>query len=199
MWLSDFRVVLPDTVLERASVRLESGFIAEIVEGPRAGLDGESLDGRGLTLMPGIVDLHGDMLERELEPRPGTLFPVEIALQELDKRLISNGITTAYAAVALADGPGLRSEDRARALIDAIFTHRGALLVEMWVHARFEVTMPAVVRMVSELLRAGQIQIVSLDLFHKSRGRVGDVLRRPMSGQSPRFQACHWGQPGSVC
>ena len=175
MWLSDFRVVLPGKVLERGSVRLENGLIAEIVEGPRAGPSGAGLNGHGLTLIPGIVDLHGDMLERELEPRPGTLFPVEIALQELDKRLVSNGITTAYAAVALADGPGLRSEDRARALIDAIFTHRDSLLVEMWVHARFEVTMPAAVRMVSELLRAGQIQMVSLMDHTPGQGQFRDL------------------------
>jgi len=115
------------------------------------------------------------MLERELEPRPGTLFPVEIALQELDKRLVCNGITTAYAAVALADGPGLRSEDRARELISAIWQHRDLLSVEMLVHARFEVTMPAAVRMVSELLKVGQIQMVSLMDHTPGQGQFRDL------------------------
>jgi len=172
MWWSDFRVVLPDAVLERASLRVENGLIAEILEGPAPE---PGLNGRGLTLIPGIVDLHGDMLERELEPRPGTYFPVEIALQELDKRLVSNGITTAYAAVALADGPGLRSEDRARALINAIAEHRDSLSVEMFVHARFEVTLPAAAQMMKELLALGQIQMVSLMDHTPGQGQFRDL------------------------
>jgi alpha-D-ribose 1-methylphosphonate 5-triphosphate diphosphatase len=184
MWWSDFRLVLPDRTLERGSVRVENGIIAEIIEGPAPKsrsleahtVHGQNhIQGQNLTLIPGIVDLHGDMIERELEPRPGTYFPVEIALQELDKRLVSNGITTAYAAIALADGPGLRSEDRARTLIQAIADHKAALSVEMLVHARFEVTMPAAAKMVAELLERGHIQMVSLMDHTPGQGQFRDL------------------------
>ena len=97
MWLSNFSLVLPDGVVPRGSIRIEDGWIAEIVEGS---VSRPAVDGDGLTLMPGIVDLHGDMLEREIEPRPRAVLPTDIALLELDKRLVATGVTTAFAAVS---------------------------------------------------------------------------------------------------
>src|ERR1041385_8219226 len=99
MWLTDLKIVLPDRVLERGAVNIENGIIAEIVE---SDLRGQGLSAIGLTLVPGVIDLHGDMLERDIEPRPNAFFPVELALHELDKRLAGAGITTAYAAVGFA-------------------------------------------------------------------------------------------------
>src|SRR6056297_564958 len=97
MWLSDFRVVLPDAVLARGSVRIEAGRIAEVTEDPVAGA---AITGAGLILMPGFVDMHGDMIEREVEPRPGVRMPVELGLRDLDRRLSAAGVTTAYAALS---------------------------------------------------------------------------------------------------
>src|SRR5262245_27181812 len=112
MWLTDLRLILPDRVVERGALHIEHGMIAEIVEGS-VGDRGLSLP--GLTAMPGIVDLHGDMLERDIEPRPGARFPVELALYELDKRLAAAGITTAFAAVSFAwTQSDLRSQDKAK-------------------------------------------------------------------------------------
>lgn len=97
MWLSDIRVMLPDRVIARGSVRIEAGRIAEIAEAPQRGA---ALLGDGLILMPGFVDMHGDMIEREVEPRPGVPMPMELGLRDLDRRLKVAGVTTAYAAVS---------------------------------------------------------------------------------------------------
>ena len=72
MWLTDLRIVLPDGIIDRGSVRIEDEHIAEILEGP-ASNNGEALfvNCSGLTAIPGIIDVHGDMLEREIEPLPG--------------------------------------------------------------------------------------------------------------------------------
>jgi hypothetical protein len=73
--------VLPDQELEHASLRCEGGRIVEIVEGSVPFCDGELVvDGHGLVTLPGMIDLHGDMLEREIEPRPGARFPIDMAL-----------------------------------------------------------------------------------------------------------------------
>jgi alpha-D-ribose 1-methylphosphonate 5-triphosphate diphosphatase PhnM len=53
--------------------------------------------------MPGIIDLHSDALEKYIEPRPGTVFPMDIALQEFDKTLVSFGISTMYYCVAMVN------------------------------------------------------------------------------------------------
>jgi alpha-D-ribose 1-methylphosphonate 5-triphosphate diphosphatase PhnM len=97
MWLSDLCIILPDCILERGALRIEDGHIAEIREGT---VSDAEIRAPGLTVLPGLVDLHGDMLEREISPRPKASLPISLALHELDKRLVATGITTAYAAVS---------------------------------------------------------------------------------------------------
>jgi alpha-D-ribose 1-methylphosphonate 5-triphosphate diphosphatase len=173
MWLSDLRLVLPDRVLEGGHVRLEGQHIVAIsTTMPRRG---PVVRCHGLLAMPGIVDIHGDMLERELEPRPGTTFPTALALFELDKRLAANGITTAFAAVALADGPGLRSESRARELITAIHAARHELLTDMLVHARFEIGLPQSVSVIHDCLARDELQLVSLMDHTPGQGQFRDL------------------------
>lgn len=174
MWLSDMRVVLPEHVLEHGSVRIADGVIAEIVEG--AIRDAE-VRGHGLTLIPGLVDLHGDMLERELEPRPGAPFPVDLALFELDKRLAGTGITTAYTALSFAwnEDDHVRSDKHTRAVIKTINALRDVLLVDTYIHGRFEVTNALVGPMLTELLDTGQIQLVSIMDHTPGQGQYKDI------------------------
>ncbi len=174
MWLSDFRVVLPDRVLEHGSVRIADGLIAEIIEG--AAPDA-AVDGRSLTLIPGLIDLHGDMLEREIEPRPGAPFPVDLALFELDKRLAATGITTAFTALSFAwnDDDDKRSDKATRAIIETVNGLRDVLLVDTYVHGRFEVTNAAVGPLLTEMLDAGKIQFVSIMDHTPGQGQYKDL------------------------
>ena len=100
MWLSDFRLVLPDRIVDRGSIRLDAGRIAEIAEAPIPG----GIPGDGLHLFAGFIDMHGDMIELELEPRPHVDMPMELALNALDARLAAAGVTTAYASVSFTRG-----------------------------------------------------------------------------------------------
>jgi alpha-D-ribose 1-methylphosphonate 5-triphosphate diphosphatase len=172
-WLENAQIVLPDQTLECGSLRLEDGFIAEILVGrPKSG---SGIDLQGGLLIPGIVDIHGDMIERELEPRPGTQFPVQVALDELDKRYASNGITTAYAAIALADGPGLRTEERAEKLVQAICDSRAGLGVDLRTHLRLEVLVQSGVALLERLLHQNQVQMVSLMDHTPGQGQFRDL------------------------
>ncbi len=176
MWLSDFRVVLPDQILERASLRIEAGLIADIVEGPAPRSD---LSGRGLTLFPGIVDLHGDMLEREIEPRPKAILPIDLALFELDKRLAATGVTTAYAAISFHwhTHITLRSEEWAREIIATVNRLRASLLADFYVHARFEVTNFEAGPVLTNLLEANQVHLISLMDHTPGQGQYRDIER----------------------
>ncbi len=176
MWLSDFRLVLPDRVLERGSVRIQDGYIAEIVEGAVPCAD---LAGLGLTLFPGIVDLHGDMLEREIEPRPKAILPIDIALFELDKRLVATGVTTAYAAISFHWHTHimLRSEEWARQIIATVNRRRDSLLTDMRIHARFEVTNAEAGPVLTELLEAEQVHLISLMDHTPGQGQYRDIER----------------------
>jgi alpha-D-ribose 1-methylphosphonate 5-triphosphate diphosphatase len=175
MWLTDLKLVLPDRVIERGAIRLEAGVIAEIMDGKPSRTSSSIINGRGLTAIPGIVDIHGDMLERELEPRPGTMFAAKLAVLELDKRLAASGITTAFAAVALSDGPGLRSEARAKELIETIHELRPQLGIDMLVHARFEVSTAISAPFLKKLLERDLVQMVSLMDHTPGQGQFRDL------------------------
>ncbi len=177
MWLSDFRVVLPDTVLPRASVRIEGGRIAEIVEGPRRDA---AMAGGGLLLLPGFIDMHGDMIEREVEPRPGVKMPMELGLRDLDRRLSAAGVTTGYAAVSFHPGGvagNLRSYDHSVTMLRALYKMRRNLRADHRVHARFEITFPEALNVVEDLIGEGTVDLVSLMDHTPGQGQYRDIER----------------------
>lgn len=176
MWLSNARLVLPDQVLEHGSLNLEDGRITEIVDGPVAQSD---LELGGFTIFPGLVDMHGDMLEREIEPRPKAIFPIDISLFELDKRLAATGITTAYAAVSFHwhSHIRLRSEEWARQIIDTVNLLRDDLLVDFRIHARFEVTNPDAGPVLTDLIDKDQVHLISLMDHTPGQGQYRDIER----------------------
>lgn len=175
MWLSDFRVVMPDRVLSRGSVRIADGRIAEIAETPQPGA---ALAGDGLLLLPGFVDMHGDMVEREVEPRPNVRMPIELGLRDLDRRLAASGVTTAYAAVSFHPGSAyghIRHFDQTSAIIRALKSMAGVLKVDHRVHARFEITFPDALRVVEALIAEGAVDLVSLTDHTPGQGQYRDI------------------------
>ncbi len=95
-----------------------------------------TFDARGLLVLPGIVDIHGDAFERQLQPRPGVDFPPDIALADTEAQLLANGITTAFHGITLSWEPGLRSPDSWHALLAALRARPWTC--DMRVHLRWE-------------------------------------------------------------
>jgi len=174
MWLTDLKLVLDDGVVDGA-LRIVDGHIADIVVGQTAQ---EGLSANGLYALPGLIDLHGDMLERDIEPRPGARFPTELALYELDKRLASSGITTAYAAVSFAwTTNDLRTQEKAQEIIRTIHARSQHLLVDMRVHARFEIGNPETAPLLERLLQEGLVELVSLMDHTPGQGQYKNVKK----------------------
>jgi len=175
MWLTDLKIVLPDRIMERGAINIEKGRIAAIVEGNVPGL---GLSANGLTLVPGVIDLHGDMLERDIEPRPNAFFPVDLSLYELDKRLAGTGITTAFAAVGFAwHQNDLRTQEKATQIIRVINNQRDQLMVDFRVHARFEITNPETAPILEGLLDEKLVDLVSLMDHTPGQGQYSNLER----------------------
>ncbi|PLL12514.1 alpha-D-ribose 1-methylphosphonate 5-triphosphate diphosphatase [Tabrizicola sp. TH137] len=175
MWLSDFRVVLADRVLPRGSLRIEGETIAEVCDGI---VPGAALYGEGLLLMPGFVDMHGDMIEREVEPRPNVKMPMELGLRDLDRRLKVSGVTTAYAAVSFNPKSAyghLRSYEHSQEMLRALKALRPILKVDHRVHARFEINYPNALAVVEELIADGTVDLVSLTDHTPGQGQYRDL------------------------
>jgi alpha-D-ribose 1-methylphosphonate 5-triphosphate diphosphatase len=96
------------------------------------------IDAGGLLALPGIVDLHGDAFERQMMPRPGVDFPLDVALIDSDRQAVSNGITTVFHATTWSWEPGLRGSDNARNLLETIESLRPQLAADTRFHLRHE-------------------------------------------------------------
>ena len=127
---------LVDGEIVEASLRIAGREIGSV--GADHGPASVHLDADGLLVLPGIVDLHGDAFERQMMPRPGVDFPIDVALADSDKQAISNGITTVYHATTWSWEPGLRSGDNARRLLDAIESMRPQFAADTRFHLRQE-------------------------------------------------------------
>jgi alpha-D-ribose 1-methylphosphonate 5-triphosphate diphosphatase len=125
-------VLLPEGE-QTTDLLLADGRIAAIGSEARGG---PTFDARGLRVLPGIVDIHGDAFERQLQPRPGVDFPPDIALADTEAQLLANGITTAFHGITLSWEPGLRSLDGWVALLAALRARPWTC--DMRVHLRWE-------------------------------------------------------------
>ncbi len=154
------RALLGSEVLE-ASLRIADGKIGTV--GSDHGRGSRCLDARGLLVLPGIVDLHGDAFERQIMPRPGVDFPIDVALIDSDRQAIGNGITTVFHATTWSWEPGLRSADNARQLLEAIETLRPQLAADTRFHLRHETYNLDAEAEISQWLAGGRIDLFAFN------------------------------------
>ncbi|WP_019015475.1 alpha-D-ribose 1-methylphosphonate 5-triphosphate diphosphatase [Elioraea tepidiphila] len=130
------RLLLADSVSPPTTLTIRDGMIAAIgVDAPKGARE---LRADGLLLAPGLVDIHGDAFERQVQPRPGVDFRHDLALIDTDAQLLANGITTAFHGVTLSWEPGLRSETAFRSMVAAWQALAGRLGADHRIHLRLE-------------------------------------------------------------
>lgn len=125
-----------DDGFELVDLKIENGVVASINASSQDAV--WRIDATGLMLMPGLVDIHGDAFERQIMPRPGVGFSLDLALHETDRQLAANGITTAFHAITWSWEPGLRGTETVVPLIETIERMRGQLRVDTRIHLRHE-------------------------------------------------------------
>jgi alpha-D-ribose 1-methylphosphonate 5-triphosphate diphosphatase len=162
--LANATLVLPDSTL-RGQLRLKDGCIADISEG--TGVPAGAIDCAGDLVMPGLIELHTDNLERHIEPRPKVDWPHTSAIIAHDAELASVGITTVFDALRvgsiLSSGKSNYGE-YARALADEILDLRGkgSLRISHFLHLRAEVCSETLLDEMAKFGPDDQIGIVSL-------------------------------------
>jgi alpha-D-ribose 1-methylphosphonate 5-triphosphate diphosphatase len=170
------KVVLPDRVLSGGSVSLGGGVIRAIAPG---GVAGPALDARGAYLLPGLIDLHNDGLEFEVNPRPETNLPLPLAFANFERQLIAAGVTTEFHALSFIDRP-----DRQRSLSGAwaraafIRTQRSeARPVDHHILHRFDVWSPDALGQIFESLAALPVRYLSLNDHTPGQGQYRDLAK----------------------
>jgi alpha-D-ribose 1-methylphosphonate 5-triphosphate diphosphatase len=168
-------VVLPSGILKGASIKIEDRIISKIREG-NINTNNKRINAQERFLLPGFVDLHSDAIEKEIEPRPNSFFPVNIALFELDKKLAACGVTTIFHALSFAEGEiGVRCNRKASEIIKEINRLSPKLDVKTKVHARFEITDDGAMPYLESLLRDGHIHLFSLMDHTPGQGQFKEV------------------------
>ena len=184
--LTNARLVLPDDVAF-GTVVLEGSRIVDVQPG-RSAAPG-AIDLGGDTLMPGIVDVHTDNLERQVQPRSNARWPSRSAMVAHDAQCAAAGVTTVLDALCLGD-LGF-DKDRVRTFHDGVadldaLSGTGLLKSEHFLHLRCELPAPDMmglldpvadhprVRMVSLMDHSpGVGQYANMDRYRKMRAREG--------------------------
>jgi len=208
--LSNARIVLDEEV-RHGSVLIRDGLIADIGSGPGAA----GLDLGGDHLLPGLVELHTDHLERHFTPRPGVQWdPLPAALAS-DAQLAAAGVTTVLDAVRI--GSALNQNDAAaaaaRVLANSIeqAADAGLLRADHGIHVRCEVAAEdcldafdefgddPYVRLVSLMDHTpGQRQYADMEVFKRYQIAKGNVTESgfaayvaPLIERSARYADVH--------
>lgn len=98
--LTNALLVLPDRV-EPGTLVLREGRIAEVQ--PGRSRSPAALDLEGDHLIPGVIDVHTDNLERQVQPRALARWPSRSAFLSHDAQTAAAGVTTVLDALCLGD------------------------------------------------------------------------------------------------
>jgi len=160
--LTNANLVLDDRVLHGTLIA-RNGFIRLIDEGPTQAPG--AIDCEGDYVIPGLIELHTDNLEKHLMPRAGVLWPALPAVLTHDAQVIAAGITTVFDALSVGD---LEEEsvriETLRGTYDAILAGQasGALRADHWIHLRCELAYPRLMEALEPLMRHRSVRLVSL-------------------------------------
>ncbi len=175
-YLSNARIVTPNGFLD-GGVAIENGLIAGF---------GQSASGRDLNgafLIPGIVDLHTDHVERHTHPRTGVLWPSLPALLAYDAVIISGGTTTVFDSLSV--GASMQKQERRdllRPLVKTLVEARsqGLFRAEHFLHLRCEISDPATPALVDDTINLPITHLMSV------------MDHTPGDRQSPSIEKWFW-------
>lgn len=148
------------------------------------------IDCAGQYILPGLIDIHSDMIENIVVPRKGIVFPIPLALFEADRQLIGHGITTIFHSVSIANSTIC---NRKRTLSvsdminigDTINELDKSLMIHHKFHARLEMNTLAAYDDVLLRVQQGQIHELSLMNHTPGQGQYAslDVFKREIAKQ----------------
>jgi alpha-D-ribose 1-methylphosphonate 5-triphosphate diphosphatase len=167
-------LILPEEIVENVAILIEDGIISDI--DPLSTKADLSIDLGGRLLMPGMIDLHCDALEKEVEPRPSVHFPLDFACAQADKRNAAAGITTVYHALSFAnDELGVRNNEFAAQIARAVHEWQIHGLVDNRVHCRYEITDESGLPILKKLLEEQSMHLISMMDHTPGQGQFKDL------------------------
>jgi alpha-D-ribose 1-methylphosphonate 5-triphosphate diphosphatase len=163
MLIRNARIVTRDDVFTGV-VRVEDGVIREVERGTTSAREAE--DWQGDYLLPGLIELHTDNLEKHLAPRPGVVWNTDAAFVIHDAQVAAAGITTVFDALSIGTraNAGLRGRDLQTQCAQALtrFSERQLLRAEHFLHLRCEIATADVVEIFDSLCAHPLLRLASV-------------------------------------
>ena len=160
--LTNGRLVLADRIVT-GSIVVEDGVITAIDEGPSQAAG--AIDLAGDFLLPGLVELHTDNLEKHFIPRPGTKWPALAAIVGHDAQVAAAGITTVFDALSVGEvSSGGDRLENLQGMTDAIreASARDMLRAEHFLHLRCEISHADMARLFRPFIGDKLLKLVSV-------------------------------------
>jgi alpha-D-ribose 1-methylphosphonate 5-triphosphate diphosphatase len=178
--ITNARIVTRHEVID-GDLLIRDGKIEAVEPNRRPSAVAGALDAGGDFILPGLIELHTDNMERASSPRPGVRWPIASAVVAHDAEMAACGVTTVFDALALGD---IRRGATRVQLLDEIVAAvtamqaEGVLRADHRLHLRCELSFPTLRELVDALAHhplvglmslmdhtPGQRQFVSLDAF----------------------------------
>ncbi len=173
--LTNARLVLPDSIIH-GTVLIEDGRIADIQPGAAAA----ALDFEGDYLIAGVVDLHTDNLERQVQPRTNARWPSRSAMFAHDAQCAASGVTTVFDALCLGDlgfeKDRVRTFQEAVADLDAL-EDTDLLKSEHFLHLRCELPAADMLPLLDPVADHKRARLISLMDHSPGVGQYADMGR----------------------
>lgn len=175
--LTNAILVLPGETLAGTLV-IRGSLIADIQPGRSRLAAARDLEGDHL--IPGVVDLHTDNLERQVQPRQNARWPSRSAMIAHDAQCAAAGVTTVFDALCLGD-LGF-DQGRGQTFLDGVadldaLAGTGVLRSEHFLHLRCELPAADMKPAVEPVADHPRVRMVSLMDHSPGVGQYRDIGR----------------------
>ena len=173
--LSNAVLVLPDTTIF-GTILLRGSRIADVREG--GSFAAGAIDCGGDTIIPGVVDVHTDNLERQVQPRTLARWPSRSAMVAHDAQCAAAGVTTVLDALCLGD-LGFDKE-RIKTFQDGVvdldaLSAAGLLKSDHYLHLRCEVPAADMLALLAPVADHPLVRMISLMDHSPGVGQYADI------------------------
>ncbi|MBQ3128166.1 MAG: alpha-D-ribose 1-methylphosphonate 5-triphosphate diphosphatase [Candidatus Gastranaerophilales bacterium] len=161
-------IITENEILNGYSIFIEDGIIKKIFPNQSPFyIDADEFDCKNNYIMPGLIDIHSDVIEKVIVPRKGTIFSNVIAINEIDKQLAYQGITTilhsiSFAATTICNNQRTLTLENMFNLCDLIHEQKQNLLINHQFHARLELNTCSIYEKLLLYISEGKFQELSL-------------------------------------
>lgn len=201
--ITDGQIVTKEEVLKGFDLVIEGHCIQSIIEsGTGSTKDAVICCAKGGYVLPGIIDIHSDMIERYIQPRSTAIMDFEFGLREAERELAMCGITTIFHSISMYrdgtwDVKEIRKAPQVKRLAKLIKKYdTGSHMIRNRYHLRYEIDNMSCYEDVKQMIKEKEVDLLSfmdhtpgqgqyknLDVFKKHQINEGKDLTKEQFDQ----------------